>query len=108
MNISIMREQSGDYSIFIKSLVSAMGGEQLNTYKIHEGADVPSFCASQKFGGVQSHEIGANLQICAIGAKVKFAPSARHTKSLDDFTTRVASPPTDYHSSFHKAVFTKT
>jgi len=71
MNISIMREQSGDYSIFIESLVSAMGGEQPNTYKIHEGVDVPSFRTSQKFGGVQSHEIGAN---CAIGAKVKFAP----------------------------------
>ena len=60
MNISSMREQSGDYSISIKSLVTAIGGEQPNTYKIHEGADVPSFRASQKFGGAQSHEIGEN------------------------------------------------
>jgi hypothetical protein len=71
MNISIMREPSSDYSISIKSLVTAMGGEQPNTYKIHEAADGPSSRASQKFGGVQSHEIGEN---CAIGAKVKFAP----------------------------------
>jgi hypothetical protein len=53
--------------------LSAAPGTEAN-----EGVDVPSFRTSQKFGGVQSHEIGAN---CAIGAKVKFAPYlARHTK----------------------------
>jgi len=68
MNISIMREQSGDYSIFIESLVSAMGGEQPNTYK---GVDVPSFRTSQKFGGVQSHEIG---QIAQLAQKLNLPP----------------------------------